>query len=136
VLALCRRAGDDDDAARGKKRPGNQILNQQKAKVTGPQSAKVDQRRVCRLLDARLLKITHDTGTNAGSEKERVELAMDKLSVNFGLKILRIVPGYVSTEVDARLSYDTEATVAKGRSIVALYKAAGERRKIAPVQEN
>lgn len=61
---------------------------------------------------------------------------MDKLSVNFGLEILRIVPGYVSTEVDARLSYDTEATVAKGRSIVALYKAAGERRKIAPVQEN
>lgn len=53
---------------------------------------------------------------------------MDKLSVNFGLEILKIVPGYVSTEVDARLSYDTEATVAKGRSIVALYKAAGERR--------
>ena len=51
---------------------------------------------------------------------------MDKLSVNFGLEILKTVPGYVSTEVDARLSYDTEATVAKGRSIVALYKAAGE----------
>ncbi|CAN0306091.1 unnamed protein product [Ectocarpus sp. 6 AP-2014] len=60
-----------------------------------------------------------------GSPKERVEAAMDKLSVNFGLEILKIVPGYVSTEVDARLSYDTEATVAKGRSIVALYKAAG-----------
>lgn len=51
---------------------------------------------------------------------------MDRLSVNFGLEILKIVPGYVSTEVDARLSYDTEATVAKGRSIVALYEAAGE----------
>lgn len=50
---------------------------------------------------------------------------MDKLSVNFGLEILKIVPGYVSTEVDARLSYDTEATVAKGRSIIALYEAAG-----------
>ncbi|CAN0563792.1 unnamed protein product, partial [Laminaria digitata] len=62
------------------------------------------------------------------SEKDRVEVAMDKLSVNFGLEILKIVPGYVSTEVDARLSYDTEATVAKGRSIIALYKAAGERR--------
>ncbi|CAN0507632.1 unnamed protein product, partial [Ectocarpus sp. 12 AP-2014] len=60
-----------------------------------------------------------------GSPKEPVEAAMDKLSVNFGLEILKIVPGYVSTEVDARLSYDTEATVAKGRSIVALYKAAG-----------
>lgn len=53
---------------------------------------------------------------------------MDKLSVKFGLEILKIVPGYVSTEVDARLSYDTEATVAKGRSIVALYKAAGTLR--------
>ena len=54
---------------------------------------------------------------------------MDMLSVNFGLEILKIVPGYVSTEVDARLSYDTEATVAKGRSIIALYKAAGEHRR-------
>ncbi|CAM9658130.1 unnamed protein product [Ectocarpus fasciculatus] len=61
-----------------------------------------------------------------GSQQDRVEAAMDKLSVNFGLEILKIVPGYVSTEVDARLSYDTEATIAKGRSIVALYKAAGE----------
>lgn len=51
---------------------------------------------------------------------------MDKLSVNFGLEILKIVPGYVSTEVDARLSYDTEATVAKARSIIGLYKDAGE----------
>lgn len=51
---------------------------------------------------------------------------MDKLSVNFGLEILKIVPGYVSTEVDARLSYDTEATIAKGRSIISLYEAAGE----------
>ena len=51
---------------------------------------------------------------------------MDRLSVNFGLEILKIVPGYVSTEVDARLSYDTEATIAKGRKIVELYKAAGE----------
>lgn len=61
-----------------------------------------------------------------GSQKEQVEVAMDMLSVKFGLEILKTVPGYVSTEVDARLSYDTEATVAKGRSIVALYKAAGE----------
>eukprot|EP00903_Cladosiphon_okamuranus_P008804 g8432.t1 len=60
-----------------------------------------------------------------GSQQEQVEVAMDKLSVNFGLEILKTVPGYVSTEVDARLSYDTEATVAKGRSIVGLYKAAG-----------
>lgn len=57
---------------------------------------------------------------------------MDKLSVNFGLEILKIVPGYVSTEVDARLSYDTDATVAKARSIVGLYKDAGERQADRP----
>ncbi|CAM9283350.1 unnamed protein product [Scytosiphon promiscuus] len=69
--------------------------------------------------------VQHAVGLDAGSEKERVEAAMDKLSVNFGLEILKIVPGYVSTEVDARLSYDTDATVAKARSIVGLYKDAG-----------
>ncbi|CAM9743544.1 unnamed protein product, partial [Hapterophycus canaliculatus] len=68
--------------------------------------------------------VRHAVGLD-GSEKERVEAAMDKLSVNFGLEILKIVPGYVSTEVDARLSYDTEATVAKAHSIVGLYKDAG-----------
>jgi transaldolase len=38
--------------------------------------------------------------------------------VNFGAEITKIVPGYVSTEVDARLSFDTEATIAKGRKII------------------
>lgn len=51
--------------------------------------------------------------------------AEDKLSVNIGLEILKLVPGRVSTEVDARLSYDTEATVAKARKLIALYEAAG-----------
>ena len=51
--------------------------------------------------------------------------AEDKLAVNIGLEILKLVPGRVSTEVDARLSYDTEATVAKARKLIALYKAAG-----------
>ena len=51
--------------------------------------------------------------------------AEDKLAVNIGLEILKLVPGRVSTEVDARLSYDTEATVAKGRKLIALYEAAG-----------
>lgn len=62
------------------------------------------------------------------SDDERLAAAMDKLSVNFGLEILKIVPGYVSTEVDARLSYDTEATVAKARNIIGLYKNAGAER--------
>lgn len=49
----------------------------------------------------------------------------DKLAVNIGLEILKLVPGRVSTEVDARLSYDTDATVAKARKLIALYEAAG-----------
>ena len=51
--------------------------------------------------------------------------AEDKLAVNIGLEILKLVPGRVSTEVDARLSYDTEATVAKARKLIALYETAG-----------
>ena len=47
------------------------------------------------------------------------------LAVAFGKKILAIVPGRVSTEVDARLSYDTEATIAQARSIIAQYDKAG-----------
>lgn len=54
-----------------------------------------------------------------------IDLAMDKLSVNFGAEISKIVPGYVSTEVDARLSFDTEKTVAKARRIIALYDEIG-----------
>jgi len=49
----------------------------------------------------------------------------DELAVNFGAEITKIVPGYVSTEVDARLSFDTEATIAKARTIIASYKAKG-----------
>ncbi|APW36831.1 transaldolase [Rhodoferax koreense] len=50
---------------------------------------------------------------------------MDRLLVRFGAEILSIVPGRVSTEVDARLSFDTEATVARGERLIALYKAEG-----------
>ena len=50
--------------------------------------------------------------------------AEDKLAVNIGLEILKIVPGRISTEVDARLSYDTQATVEKARKLIALYNAA------------
>lgn len=51
--------------------------------------------------------------------------AEDKLAVNIGLEILKIVPGRISTEVDARLSYDTQETVEKARKLIALYNAAG-----------
>ena len=59
------------------------------------------------------------------SQKDVVTLAFDRLAVAFGLKILEIIPGRVSTEVDARLSFDTEGTIAKGREIIAQYEAAG-----------
>src|SRR5271167_1558886 len=65
-----------------------------------------------------------------GAESKRiVALAIDRLAVEFGLRILGIVPGRVSTEVDARLSFDTEATVAKGRYLIQLYEAAGTPRE-------
>jgi transaldolase len=54
---------------------------------------------------------------------------MDKLAVNFGLKILEIVPGRVSTEVDARLSFDTEASIAKAHELIELYEANGISRE-------
>jgi transaldolase len=47
------------------------------------------------------------------------------VAVNFGVEITKIVPGYVSTEVDARLSFDTKATVAKARKLIELYKEVG-----------
>ncbi len=58
-------------------------------------------------------------------EADVVTLAFDRLAVSFGLKILETIPGRVSTEVDARLSFDTDATIAKGREIIAQYEAAG-----------
>ncbi len=50
---------------------------------------------------------------------------MDKLAVNFGAEILKIVPGRVSTEIDARLSFDTEATIARADGLIALYDEIG-----------
>ncbi len=55
----------------------------------------------------------------------RVELALDKLSVNFGAELTKIVPGYVSTEVDARLSFDAAATIGRAERLIALYREAG-----------
>ena len=59
------------------------------------------------------------------SAADVVTLAFDRLAVSFGLEILKIVSGRVSTEVDARLSFDTDATIAKGRELIAQYEAAG-----------
>jgi transaldolase len=53
------------------------------------------------------------------------EAIIDRVLIAFGLEILKIIPGRVSTETDARLSFDTEGSIAKGRSLMALYEAAG-----------
>ncbi|MCH2207445.1 MAG: transaldolase [Lentisphaerales bacterium] len=57
--------------------------------------------------------------------ESKLDAAMDKVCVNFGNEILKTVPRFVSTEVDARLSFDTEATVKKAREIIKLYESTG-----------
>ncbi|KAI8813038.1 hypothetical protein BJ742DRAFT_790841 [Cladochytrium replicatum] len=61
----------------------------------------------------------------SSDKSEQLEWALDRLLVNFGKEILAIVPGRVSTEVDARLSFDREATIAKAKRLIALYEEVG-----------
>lgn len=63
--------------------------------------------------------------TAAAHRDEPIDQIVDEVLVRFGLEILKIVPGRVSTEVDARLSFDTAASVARAHRIVAMYEAAG-----------
>ena len=60
-----------------------------------------------------------------GDSRPHAPAFMDKLFVTFGCEILKIVPGRVSTEVDAGLSFDTEATLAKARKLIGMYREAG-----------
>ena len=76
------------------------------------------------LIDRSLRESRQAIGSEAGADAV-VSEALDEISVTFGKEILRIVPGRVSTEVDARLSYDTEATVAKAHKLIGLYEQAG-----------
>ena len=64
-----------------------------------------------------------------GDRAARAEAFMDKLLVSFGCEILKVVPGRVSTEVDAGLSFDTEGTLAKARRLIGLYQKAGVGRE-------
>ena len=73
----------------------------------------------------RSLKESREVMGAAASAEEVVREALDEICVTFGKEILKIVPGRVSTEVDARLSYDTEATIAKARKLIGLYRMAG-----------
>lgn len=65
----------------------------------------------------------------ADSPSASVEAIVDRLLIAFGVEILKYVPGRVSTEIDAALSFDTEATVAKGRELIKLYEEAGVPRE-------
>ena len=76
------------------------------------------------IVDQTLQEAREELGQDA-TTTEVVTLAFDRLAVAFGLKILEIVPGRVSTEVDARLSYDTEATLEKAHFLISQYEAAG-----------
>ncbi|NYF91980.1 transaldolase [Tunturiibacter empetritectus] len=76
------------------------------------------------VVDDVLKAVRKEAGPNA-SDKEVAAIAFRPLEVAFGLKILDIVPGRVSTEVDARLSYDTEKSIDEAHAIIALYDKAG-----------
>ena len=73
-----------------------------------------------------LLAQAKQTAANTnGSSKEQLALACDQFAVLIGKEILEIVPGRVSTEVDARLSFDTQATINKARQVIAAYEEKG-----------
>lgn len=74
----------------------------------------------------RLVKevITSVSGGTLSSD-EQLSLCMDKLAVGIGKKIIEVIPGRISTEVDARLSFDTQKSINKARQLIDLYQAAG-----------
>jgi transaldolase len=74
-------------------------------------------------------KALHEASGAGGDKRAQAEEFMDRLFVGFGREILNIIPGRVSTEVDAGLSFDTEATIAKARKLIGLYEQAGVDRK-------
>ena len=76
------------------------------------------------IVDEVLKEARNELGEGA-TDKDVANLAFQRLAIAFGKKILKIVPGRVSTEVDARLSYDTEQTIAQAREIIDLYHKAG-----------
>lgn len=75
---------------------------------------------------AKLMDIAIDYAQDKGSNpKEKASIALDRLLVEFGKEILKIVPGRVSTEVDARLSFNKDATIKKAIEIIKLYESVG-----------
>jgi transaldolase len=78
------------------------------------------------IVDEALLWSRREAGPGA-DKAAIVKRAVDRLAVEFGLRILAIVPGRVSTEVDARLSFDTPGTVEKAHALIKQYEAGGAR---------
>jgi transaldolase len=76
------------------------------------------------IVDGVLMDAHKELGDSA-TDQQVANLAFQRLAIAFGKKILKIVPGRVSTEVDARLSYDTEGTIAQARSIIKQYDETG-----------
>jgi len=73
-----------------------------------------------------LLKDALDYARKRGKTvEEQLPIALDRLAINFGVEILKIIPGRVSTEIDARLSYDTEATVRRAKELFRMYEEVG-----------
>jgi transaldolase len=66
---------------------------------------------------------------SARTGEDRIELAIDRLTVNLGREITTIVPGVVSSEVDPRLSFDEDATVRRGKRIIEMYEESGVSRE-------
>jgi transaldolase len=69
--------------------------------------------------------LRHGEKVGGNDQHARAAAFMDKLAINFGLEILKIIPGRVSTEVDASYSFDTEGSIAKARELIGLYQKAG-----------
>jgi transaldolase len=80
------------------------------------------------IVDETLKQAKADAGAGATTQQV-LTLAFDRLAVAFGKRILEIIPGRVSTEVDARLSYDTNATVEKAHYLISEYESAGISRE-------
>jgi len=74
-------------------------------------------------------KTLADARKESPNASQTLGVALDKLAVAFGIEILKIVPGRVSTEVDARLSFDVEGSMAKARSLIGRYEQAGVSRE-------
>lgn len=70
--------------------------------------------------------LINDAITKAGND---VDAICDQLIVNFGCEILNVIPGRISSEVDARLSFDTQASIEKGRKLISLYEQAGIKKE-------